>query len=73
MPCYLLLLLFAILNIFPFVKLKTYGIMPSNMTCASIPLASLSSRSDDRYLQLKLFSSPHFFSNYSLSCGKFSL
>jgi len=53
MSCYVLFILFVVLNYFSFVKLKTYGFMtPSNSTCVNIPLASLSSRSDDRYLQL---------------------
>jgi hypothetical protein len=62
--------MFIIMNSLSFVKLKTHGIMLGNMTCVNISFASLSSRNDDRFNQLKLFASPQFVSNYSLSCGK---
>ena len=65
--------MFIILNSFTIVKLKSYGVMVSNMSCMNIPMASLSSRNDDRYIQLKLFSSPQFVSNSSLSCVKFDM
>ncbi|CAF0764536.1 unnamed protein product [Rotaria sordida] len=55
------------------IKLKVNGIIPSNMTCVNISLASLSSRGDDKFTQLKLFASPQFMSNYSYSCGRFDI
>ena len=70
---FLLLSLFIILNNLSFVKLKSPGLTISNMTCATISLASLSSRNDDRFGQLKLFASPYFVSNHSNSCGKFEM
>ncbi len=73
MSSYFLLLLFIIMNSLSFVKLKIPGIMLSNLTCVDIPLSSLSSRGDDKFGQLKLFSSPKFLSNYSHSCGKFDM
>jgi hypothetical protein len=73
MSPYSLLLLFIIMNSLSFIKLKTSGAVLSNMTCVNIPVTSLSSRSDDRYVQLKLFASPQFISNHSLSCGKFDM
>ncbi len=73
MSSYFLLLMFIILNSISFVKLKTYGIISTNTTCVNIPLASFSSRNDERFLQLKLFASPQFTSNYSNSCGKFDM
>ncbi|CAF4269283.1 unnamed protein product [Rotaria socialis] len=69
---FLVLLVIMMNNVF-FVKLQPHGTMLSNMTCINISLASLSSRADDRFGQLKLFSSPHFMSNYSRSCGKFDM
>jgi hypothetical protein len=45
----------------------------SNMTCMNINLATMSSRSDDRFTQMKLFASPQFMSNYTTSCGKFEV
>jgi hypothetical protein len=61
------------MNSLSFVKLRTYGIMFSNVTCVNIPLASLSSRNDDRLAPLKLFASLQFISNHSRSCGKFDM
>ncbi|CAF1490209.1 unnamed protein product [Adineta steineri] len=44
------------------------------MTCVTIPLASLSSRSDDKFSQLKLFSSPQISSNLTTAtCTKFDI
>jgi hypothetical protein len=70
---FVLLFLLIMMNNFLFVKLKTTEITVSNMTCVHIPLASISSRNDDRFGQLKLFATPHFTSNYSASCGKFDM
>lgn len=72
----LFLLLFIIINRLSCADLKLNRVMSSNMTCVSIPLAtlsSLSSRSDDKFTQLKLFASPQFNSNLTTSCGKFHL
>ena len=55
------------------VQSKAHGLLTSNMTCVNLPLASLSSRPDDRFVQLKLFASPQFSSNYSTSCGRFDM
>ncbi|CAF1356498.1 unnamed protein product [Rotaria sordida] len=41
------------------------------MTCVSIPLAALSSRNDDKFSQMKLFTSTQLNSNYTTTCGKF--
>jgi hypothetical protein len=73
MSSYFLLLLFIIMNSLSFVKLRTYGLILPNKTCINIPFASLSSRNDDRFIQLKLFASPQFISNYSQSCVKFDM
>jgi hypothetical protein len=73
MTSYSMLVMFIILNSFSMVKLKSYGVIVSNMSCMNIPVGSLSSRNDDRYVQLKLFASPQFVSNSSLSCVKFDM
>jgi hypothetical protein len=69
----LILLLFIIMNHLSLSDLKTHRVLSSNMTCVNIPIASLSSRSDDRFAQLKLFASPQFISNHTASCGKFDM
>jgi hypothetical protein len=61
------------MNNLSYIEVKINGIMLSNMTCVNIPVASLSSRSDDRFIQMKLFASPQFSSNYSVGCGKFDM
>lgn len=73
MSPYFLLLLFIVMNSLSFVELKNSGIMLSNITCINIPIASLLSMGEDKFGQLKLFTSPPFISNYSLSCGKFDM
>lgn len=73
MSSYFLVLLFIILNNISFVKLQVHGNGLPNITCVAIPLASLSSRGDDRFVQLKLFASPQFMSNYTRTCGKFDM
>jgi len=73
MSPYIILLLFIIINRLSCADLKFNRIMSSNMTCVTIPLATLSSRSDDRFVQLKLFASPQFNSDFTSSCGKFSM
>lgn len=73
MSPYYLLMLLIIMNNLSFVKLNAKAIAVHNMTCVNIPLASLSSRGDDRLVQLKLFAAPQFISNYSASCGKFDM
>ena len=70
---FFLLVLFIIINNLSFVKLKLPATIISNMTCVNISFASISSRNDDRFSQLKLFASPQFISNYSNSCGKFEM
>jgi hypothetical protein len=69
----LILLLFIILNRLSFVDLKINPIMSSDMTCVTIPLTTLSSQSDDKFGQLKLFASPQFNSNLTTSCGKYNM
>ncbi len=66
-----ILLLFILINRLSCADLKATRIMSSDMTCVTIPLATLSSRSDEKFTQLKLFASPQFNSNLTQSCGKF--
>jgi hypothetical protein len=73
MTPHFILLLFIIINRFSFVELKLPRVLSTNMTCVTIPVATLSSRSDDKFSQLKTFASPQFMSNYSTSCGKFDM
>ncbi|CAF3686685.1 unnamed protein product [Rotaria socialis] len=73
MSSYPYLLFFIILNRLSVVHLQTHRTLSSNMNCVTIPLATLSSRSDDKFSQLKHFTSWHFNSNYTSSCGKFDV
>jgi hypothetical protein len=73
MRSYWMLFMFIVMNSLAMAKLKSDGIIVSNMTCVNIPMASLSSANDDRFTQLKLFSSPQFVSNSSLPCRKFDM
>ncbi|CAF1421680.1 unnamed protein product [Adineta steineri] len=54
MSSYFLLLLFIIMNNLSYVKLRTHRVMLTNMACINIPLANLSSRNDDKSIQLKI-------------------
>ncbi|CAF3472053.1 unnamed protein product [Rotaria sp. Silwood1] len=67
----LLLLLFIVINDSSFAHLQTHQVIPSNMTCVSIPLATLSSRNDDKFSPLKLLTLTQFYSNYTPTCGRF--
>lgn len=51
----------------------THRIGLSNMDCVTIPLATLSSRSDDKFSHSKQFGSLHFNSNNTPACGKFDV
>ncbi len=73
MSSYLILLLFIIMNYSPLVNVQMSRMISLNMTCVPIPLAALSSRSDDRFAQLKMFASPKFISNRTATCGKFEM
>ena len=66
----LILYVFLAVNQLRLVDLQINRMVSPNMTCVSLPLAALSSRSDDRFSQLKLFAPPQFISNYTASCGK---
>ncbi|CAF4634716.1 unnamed protein product [Rotaria sp. Silwood1] len=69
----LLIIIIIIMNDLLFIKVNAHGIILPTINCVNISLASLSSRDNDRLPQLKLFASPQFMSNYSLSCGRFDI
>ena len=71
LPC-LPLCLLIVMNGMSLVESKVNRLLTANMTCVTIPMASLSSRSDDRFSQLKLFASPHLTTN-STTCAKFDM
>ncbi|CAF1176648.1 unnamed protein product [Adineta ricciae] len=66
-------MLIFLLNEFDFIQMKTHGPVLTNLTCTNIPIASLSSRTDDRFSQLKMFASPQFLSSSSQTCGKYDI
>ena len=66
----LILSVFLVANQLRPVDLQMNRMVSLNMTCVNLPLAALSSRSDDRFSQLKLFNPPHFISSSTATCGK---
>lgn len=66
-------ILFIIINRLSLVDLRLNRLISSDTTCVPIPFLTLSSRNDEKFGQLKLFSSPQFSSNLTMSCGKFSM
>ena len=66
-PCVILLLFIISINHLSFADLKLNRMISSDTTCVTIPLSALSSRSDDKFAQLKLFSPVHFSSNHTTS------
>lgn len=74
MSTYLIFLfLLSIVNHLSLGNIQTNRFVSSNMTCVTIPFATLSSRSDDKFTQLKFFASPQFNSNLTTTCGKFNM
>jgi hypothetical protein len=69
----IILLLLIIIHRVSFVDLTINRIISSDMTCVTIPLATVSSRNDEKFGQLKHFALPQFNSNLTASCGKFSM
>ncbi len=69
----IILLLLIIIHRLSFVDLRINRVISSDMTCVTIPLATVSSRNDDKFGQMKHFALSQFNSNLTASCGKFSM
>ena len=73
LPVTMLLLLIVTNHLVSVMDLEFRNIKSPKMTCVPISVAMLSSRSDNKFSQLRLFTDGQFISNFTKSCGTFQL